>query len=137
MEKIVCTIDWADKNWCAGNDTVDGVIVATDKTLEGAKAGFQEALDFDVESAAENGLDIPDYLRNHDYEVVYEYTPAALLRMYQSVTSLAVLSRATGINQRQLSFYLNGARKPRPAIAEKIRLGFKQIANQCASLAAL
>ena len=120
MEKIICRIDWAEKNWCAGNDSVDGVIAVTDTTLEGVKKGFQEALDYDVECAAENGdYDVPEYLKTHEYEVVYEYTVAALLRLYQSVTSLKILSDATGISQRQLSFYMNGVRKPRPQAVEK------------------
>lgn len=137
MEKIICTIDWAEKNWCAGNDTVDGVIAVTDSTLDGVKRGFQEALDYDVECATENDDSVPEYLKTHDYEVVYEYTAAALLRLYQNVTSLKVLSDATGISQRQLSFYMNGVRKPRPQAVEKIKSGMRQIADRCMALSAL
>jgi len=137
MEKIICTIDWAEKNWCASNDTVDGVIAATGKTVNEVKNNFQEALDFDVDNAKENGLEIPAFLISHDYIIEYNYTPSALLKMYQGVTSLEVLSEATGINSKQLSYYLNGKRKPRPAMAQRIREGFRHIAEQSAALAAL
>jgi len=137
MEKIICTIDWAEKNWCASNDTVDGVIAATGKTVDEVKKNFQETLDFDVVNSKENGLDVPEFLASHDYEVEYNYTLAALLKLYQEVTSLEVLSEATGINSKQLSYYLNGKRKPRPAMAQRIRDGFRHIAEQSAALAAL
>jgi len=82
MDKIICTIEWAGDNWCASNDTVDGVIVATGKTLEEVKKNFQEALDFDVAMAKENGLEIPSFLILHDYTIEYAYALSALNKSF-------------------------------------------------------
>ena len=69
---------------------------------------------FHVEGLVENGEDVPEWLKNGDYEFVYNYLDATtLLKAYSPYVSLAAISRASGINQSLLSHYVNGLKKPR------------------------
>jgi hypothetical protein len=58
----------------------------------------------------------------HFQEVEFEfhYDTASFLQYYTSYFSLAGISRLTGINQRQLSQYVNGTRNPSKQTIEKI-----------------
>ncbi len=52
----------------------------------------------------------------------------------EKFTTLAALSRATGINQRQLSHYAIGTKQPRPASRERIIQGLHAIGRMALSL---
>ena len=136
MEKVLCHIEWNGSCYWISNDTIDGVIGASGKTLDEAKKNFKETLDFDIE-ASESYHDAPPALKDGNYEIEYVYEPSALLKTCQHYTTLAALSEATGISQRQLSFYMNGKHKPRPVMISRIKEGFRSIVNQCRELAVL
>lgn len=55
-------------------------------------------------------------------EVAFEfhYDVASFLSYYSKVITLAGLEKLTGVNQRQLSHYATGHRRPRPAMVKKI-----------------
>lgn len=138
MEKIKVEVSWNGKNFGAAvGDNVPGAVVVTAKTYEELQNEVKASIDFHVEGMVEDGDDVPEWLKNGNYEIQWNLDTSALLKVYQEVTSLAVLSRVTGINQRQLSFYMNGKRKPRNTAMMKIRKGMKDIAYKCATLSAL
>lgn len=54
-------------------------------------------------------------------EFNFQYDVASFLEYYSKILSLAGLERLTGVNQGQLSHYVNGRRKPSKKTAEKIQ----------------
>lgn len=59
----------------------------------------------------------------------FNYDVASFLSYYSKILSLAGLERLTGINQGQLSHYVNGHRKPGKKTAEKIEKKLHEFAN--------
>ena len=53
-------------------------------------------------------------------EFEFHYDTASFLKYYTTYFSLAGMSRLTGVNQRQLSHYLNGTRNPSKQTIRKI-----------------
>lgn len=65
-----------------------------------------------------------------DLEFSFKYDTASFLAHYSDMLSLAGLEKITGINQRQLSHYLNGVKKPRQETIQKIETGIHRFANE-------
>lgn len=61
-----------------------------------------------------------------DFEFIYDLP--SFLKGYAYAFTLAGLSRITGINQGQLSHYINGTSVPRPASIRKIQNGIRAFA---------
>ena len=61
-----------------------------------------------------------------DFEFVYDLP--SFLKGYAYAFTLAGLSRITGINQGQLSHYINGTSVPRPSSIRKIQNGIRAFA---------
>ncbi len=59
----------------------------------------------------------------------YLYDTASFLQFYTTYFSLAGLSRLTGINQGQLSHYLNGRRNPSKNTIQKIESSVQKFAK--------
>lgn len=55
-----------------------------------------------------------------ELEFQYKYDLPSFLDYYSKILSFAALERLTGINQRQLSQYVQGYRKPSKETAKKI-----------------
>lgn len=64
-------------------------------------------------------------------EAIFEfnYDTASFIQFYSSYFTLAGLSRLTGINQGQLSHYLNGTRNPSKKTIEKIDSSIQDFAK--------
>lgn len=130
-KKILVHVSWSGRNYNATiDDIVPGAVVVTNKTYEGLKSEVSSALDFHIEGLIANGEEIPDWLRARDYELQFELNMAALLQVCGLFTSLAAISHASGINQRQLSHYANGIKNPRPEQKRKILEGLGLISKQ-------
>jgi hypothetical protein len=69
-----------------------------------------------------------------ELEFEFCYDVASFLNYYSQILSLAGLSRLTGINQGQLSHYLNGRKKPSAKTVEKIERHIHEFANELATL---
>lgn len=124
-------ISWSEKNFCCGWGYEGvGAILCTNKTLSGIKQDFEESLRFHVESMVEDGDQVPEWLASGDYEIVYTLSASALLRNAESFTTMAAISRATGINQKLLSHYANALKIPRPAQRQRIVDGLHMIGRQ-------
>ena len=77
MKKITVTISW-DKNYSAVLENVNGIVVATDKTLEGVKKAFESALKFHIKGLRKDHDEIPKSLCGH-YELVFKQEVHTLL----------------------------------------------------------
>jgi hypothetical protein len=136
MEKIQVKIGWSGKNYsCIADDSVlNGIVIVTNKTLEGLKKDFKESLQFHIEGCARGGDILPEWLLNGEYELSYILEASALLHSLDGILTRSALSRATGINERQIGHYASGHRKPRLAQRERIINGIHSISKELASV---
>lgn len=131
METIKVEISWEDKNYCCGWGCPDfGVVMCTNKNLEGLKADFEAAVKAQAEDMTAEGETLPKWLAEGDYQFDYTLAVSALLRQAERFTTMAVISRVTGINQKQLSHYANALKIPREAQRERIINGLHAIGRQ-------
>ena len=131
MEKIIVNVSWCDKNYGAAlSENVPGAVVVTAKTYDELIDEIRETLDFHIEGMIADGDDVPQWLRDGDYELVYHLDAAALLQMCSPYASIAAISRVSGINQHQLSHYANGLKKPRPEQRRRILEGIHKIGRE-------
>ena len=132
MEKIKVDVQWCDKNFGAKlSDNVPGAVVLTAKSYEELLREVPETLRFHVEGMVQDGDDVPQWLRDGDYEFVYNLLDVAtILRAYEPYISLAALSRASGINQHLLSHYANRMKQPRPQQRQRIVDGIHKIGRE-------
>jgi hypothetical protein len=93
---------------------LDFVLAAAGENVAAAKAEFFEMLEDYKREYEEKGKEWPSLHFSFRYDV------ASFLNFYSKVFSLAGIARLTGINQRQLSNYLNGHRNASPATTQKI-----------------
>lgn len=63
-------------------------------------------------------------------EMEYRYDTASFLAHYSKVFSYASLERLTGVNQTQLSQYVQGYRKPSPKTTKKIQTALHNLAQE-------
>lgn len=128
MKSIKVNIYWADKNYCCGwSDESVGSIICAHKTLDGVKQAFEESLEFHMEGMAADGDKIPEWYVNKEFNIDYELEVSAILRSIEAYTTMAAISRATGINQKQLSHYASSLKTPRMQQREKIVQGLHRI----------
>jgi hypothetical protein len=135
MEKIIVNVGWYDKNFGASlGKNVPGAVVLTAKTYDELQASVPETLRFHVQGMLDDGDVVPLWLANGDYEFEYVLDTAALIHVCESYTSLAAISRASGINQHLLSHYANGMKIPRPKQRERIINGIRMIGLELMSV---
>lgn len=132
MHKLKIHVGWSGKNFCCGfsSDCINGTVAVTDKSLTKLKADFEESLRLHIEGCVADGDNLPDYIVNGDYELEFDLDTAALLRNAELFTTMAAISRATGINQKLLSHYANAIKIPRPAQRQRIVDGLHMIGRQ-------
>ena len=112
MERIKVNIEWYDHNFGASlGDNVPGSVVLTAKTYDELIKEIAATLRFHIAGMIADGEDVPLWLRNGEYEFDYHLDTAALLRSCEPYASLAAISRASGVNERQLSHYANGLKR--------------------------
>ena len=135
-EIIKVNVEWSNRNFCATlSENVPGTIVITAKDIIELKREVEETLKFHIDGMLADGDDVPQWLIEGNYEFDYEYlSAAALIKACEPYASLAALSRATGINQRQLSHYANGLRHPRPKQRKRIVEGMHKIGLELLSV---
>ena len=130
MEKIEVYIHWCRKNYSGSfSENVPGGVVFTGSTYEEMLREAQETLDFHLQGYVEDG-EAPQWYLDHDYVLEFHPSVSALLHAYGSDVTLSAISRASGINQRQLSHYANGVKKPRPAQRQRIIDGIHAIGRR-------
>jgi predicted RNase H-like HicB family nuclease len=109
MEQIKVTVDWCGKNYASyiNDPRICGVVLSTAKTFEKLQQETERSLNFHLEGCIADGDPIAEFIRNGAYELVYEKRVSAILHEAQQFTTLAAISRVTGIRQAQLSHYIN------------------------------
>ena len=128
-------VSWTGGNYCCGwQDPQGGMVVATDRDLEALQAGFAESLALHVEGCVADGDELPGWLVRGEYTLDFQLDASALLRQAERFTTMAALSRACGINARQLAHYASGLKRPRPAQRERILDGLRLIGRQVLAL---
>lgn len=131
MEKIIVNVEWYDKNFGASlSDNVPGAVVLTAKTYDELLISVPETLRFHVQGMLDDGDVVPQWLADGNYEFEYVLDTTALIHVCDTYTSLAAISRASGINQHLLSHYANGLNKPRPQQRDCIVDGIRKIGNE-------
>ncbi|MDR2679658.1 MAG: CopG family transcriptional regulator [Tannerella sp.] len=132
MEKVKATISWCEKNYCATSvgDIINGVVLSTNKTLEGVKRSFAEAFRFHIEGCIKDNDRLSDDIRTGNYEIEFMMDTSALLHSLDGVLTRSAIARATGINERQLGHYASGIRTPRPQQRERIINGIHAISRE-------
>ena len=135
MERIKVYIEWCNKNYAATvGKEVPGSVLVTDKTFEGIKKAVIDTVAFHIEGMLADGDDVPAWLASGDYEFEWVLSTSALLRSCERYTSIASIARASGINERLLSHYANGLKKPRPKQRERIVEGIHKIGREFLSV---
>lgn len=94
-------------------------------TVQECKDDFYESADEMKEYYDEIGKEFPT-----DLMFIFKYDVASFLELYSNRFTLAGLQTITGINQKQLSHYLNGVKKPRMSTIEKIEKNIHDFANE-------
>lgn len=131
METIKVEIYWSEKNYCCGWGYEGiGAILCTNKSLDGLKEEFAETLRFHVDAMIEDGEQVPEWLAADDYVIDFTLAVSALLRQAERFTTMAAISRVTGINQKLLSNYASSIKVPRQAQRDRIVAGLHEIGQQ-------
>lgn len=102
-------------------------IYAAGESIEAVKADTERAIAAIKETLPKDQW--PVQLKE-DYKVEYKLDAQSFLSYYKGFLSLAGLERITGINQKQLSNYLNNRSTPRPKQVERINEGVHKFAEE-------
>lgn len=135
MKKIEVLVEWSGDNFSAGTGAINGTVFATGKTLEDVKKKFVDAFKFHIDGSLTDGDKLPSYIVKGRYEVDFVLQASAMLHLADGLITRSALSRVTGINEKQLSHYLTGHRKPRAEQNEKIAAGIITINKQINEIA--
>lgn len=132
MKKVRVDVSWCGNNFSASlGENVLGAVVFTADTFAELQKEAKESLEFHIEGMVADGDDVPQWLVDGDYEFEYKFLDAtSLLRAYEPYLSLAAISRASGINQHQLSHYVNNIKRPRAQQRERIVEGIHKIGKE-------
>lgn len=130
MEKIIMTIEKSKDYFDAYSENCDGVYAAGD-SIEAVKADTYKAIDAMKKNLPE--AQWPKQIRG-DFEIEWKIDVPSFLDYYSDYMSLAGMERVTGINQKQLSNYLNRRSVPRPRQADRIMTGIRKFATELLSL---
>ena len=124
--KIHVDVSWTGDNFCGSwDDGHDGVVLVTAKSFQKLKDDFKESTRLHIQGCVEDGDTFPEYLVNGDYDIEYNLDAAALIRNAETFTTMSVISRISGINQKQ---------HPRPIQIARIKAALAIIGTQLLSL---
>lgn len=89
--------------------------------LHGYGKSTKEAIS-DLNAVCKEAKEFYPELPNFEFDIKYEVP--SFLKEYSQLFTLSGLQKITGVNQKQLSHYLNGNSYPSKQTSEKIKLGF-------------
>ena len=130
MEKIIMVIERSKDFYDAYSENCDG-IYAAGENLDAVKKDVENAINIIKKEYPEEQWPAP--LRG-DYEIEWKFDTSSFLEYYKDYISLAGLEKITGINQKQLSNYLNHRSKPRRRQVERISEGLHKFASELLSV---
>lgn len=130
MEKIIMVIG-KSKDFCgAASDNCDG-IYAAGESIEAVKADTYKAIEGIKRNLPEERW--PEQIKG-EFEIEWKFDVPSFLEYYGSIMSLAGMEKLTGINQKQLSNYLNHRAVPRQKQADRIITGMHKFARELLSI---
>lgn len=130
MEKIVMIIEKSKDFFDAYSDNCDG-IYAAGEDVDAVKADTMEAIRLIKKELPEERW--PEQIKG-DFEIEWRFDVPSFLEYYGKYLSLAGMERLTGINQKQLSNYLNRRAIPRRKQADRIVSGMHKFAKELLSI---
>ena len=130
MEKIIVVIEKSKDHFGAYAENCDG-IYAAGGSLDEVKADTFEAIRLLKKNLPEERW--PDPLKV-EYEIEWKLDVSSFLEYYSHYMSLSGMEKMTGINQKQLSNYLNHRSKPRKRQTERIKKGIHRFAEELLSI---
>ena len=130
MEKIVMVIEKSSDHYGAYSENCDG-IYAAGNNVEAVKADTFEAIRLIKKNLPESRW--PKQIKG-DYEIEWKMEVPSFLEYYSSFMSLAGMEKMTGINQKQLSNYLNRRTTPRKKQSDRILEGVHRFAEELLSI---
>ena len=105
------------------NDSLDFMLLGQGNTIEEAKADFLKCKEEMKAAFAAEG-------NTFDFDALeFEYVFDTISFLKYSPFTLTGLSKATGINCKQLSHYVTGYRKPSPKTVQRIQAGVTKFAE--------
>lgn len=130
MEKIIIVIEKSKDHFGAYSENCDG-IYAAGGSIDEVKADTFETIRLLKENLPEERW--PDPLKV-EYEIEWKLDVPSFLEYYSHYMSLSGMEKMTGINQKQLSNYLNHRSKPRKRQTERIKNGIHRFAEELLSI---
>ena len=130
MKKIIIVIERSADLFDAYSDNCDGIYGAGD-TMEACKADIETSIRQIKEKLPIDQW--PEELKG-EYELEYKLDTQSFLEYFSQYLSLAGMERITGVNQKQLSNYLNRRSKPRKQQIERISKGLRRFASELLSM---
>ena len=125
-KKIIMIIEKSDDHFDAFSDNCDG-IYAAGNSVDSVKADTLEAIRLIKKNLPEEQW--PEEIKG-DLEIEWKLDTQSFLEYYSKYMSLAGMERATGINQKQLSNYLNKRAVPRKKQTDRIINGIHKFATE-------
>ena len=130
MEKIIMLIGKSKDYYGAMSENCEG-IYAAGESVDAVKADTYAAIE-----AIKRNLPVdrwPNQIKG-DFEIEWKFDVQSFLEYYSGFISLAGMEKMTGINQKQLSNYLNHRAVPRKKQTERIREGIHKFAHELLSI---
>ena len=128
MANIIINVDYTG-NFAAAPANENIACVVTAKSIPELKREMERSLREHIEWMRADGDPIPPEYEG-EWTLVWNLSVRAVLHYTEGILPKSALSKATGINQQQLTHYASGYRKPRPAMRTKIIEGIHAIAEQ-------
>lgn len=125
MKKIKIVIGRSKDHFGAYAENVPKIYGGGD-TIEEAKQSIFECIDI-VKSFDDK--DIPAALKG-EYELVWQLDVGSFLQHYKGIFNQTGIAKLTGINEKLLSHYASGLKKPRAAQAKRIEAALHQLGSE-------
>lgn len=129
-QKIIMVIEKSGDYFDAYSDNCEG-IYAAGESIDAVKKNTAEAIDALRRNLPKSRW--PRQLRG-EYEIEWRVDVPSFLEYYSRYMSLSGMERATGVNQKQLSNYLNHRAVPRRRQADRIMSGIHRFASELMSI---
>ena len=130
MEKIIMLIEKSKDFYGASSENCDGIFAAGE-SIEAVKQDTYKAIEGIKNNLPEERW--PKQIKG-DFEIEWKFDVPSFLEYYSGFMSLAGMEKLTGINQKQLSNYLNHRAVPRKRQADRIINGIHNFARELLSI---
>lgn len=130
MEKIIMLIEKSKDFYGASSENCDGIFAAGE-SIEAVKQDTYKAIEGIKNNLPEDRW--PEQIKG-DFEIEWKFDVPSFLEYYSGFMSLAGMEKLTGINQKQLSNYLNHRAVPRKRQADRIINGIHNFARELLSI---